>query len=244
MTSKKTKKFIHEPRRIDRTSDQHGEEHADGLPARDLLQNLMPLSGATPFLERIINEGLISSAGESFGEPTQDSVAKTEQEKNHPAIARGDAEQSHFQHHAAGSRHQKRFPSKAIRQHAGRNIGEEAGRGPGHIQKDILGGGKSKIKKQNRQHRIVKTAREEESEPEEKHPVFISCLIGSRWVGSGIGEHGLTVGKSKVRKVQRWKNPETHRGLSPDRPLLNFPTFYLPTTKKLFPHLERHLLAG
>jgi hypothetical protein len=63
-------------------------------------------------------------------------------------------------------------------------------------------------------------------------------------VWSGIGEHGLTVGKSKVRKVQRWKNPETHRGLSPDRPLLNFPTFYLPTTKKLFPHLERHLLAG
>jgi hypothetical protein len=63
-------------------------------------------------------------------------------------------------------------------------------------------------------------------------------------VWSGIGEHGLTVGKSKVRKVQRWKNPETHRRLSSDRSPLSFPTVYLPTTKKLFPLLERHLLAG
>ncbi len=145
MPSEDGNEATHEFGIINRAADKHGDDHAHALPAHDLVQHLGPLVGAAAFGQRIEDERLIRAAGHALGHAAEDAVGQAAKQENDATMKRRDSKQAHLQHHETGCGDDERLATDSIGEHAGGQIGEDDGKGPGEIQQRVFGRAQAQI---------------------------------------------------------------------------------------------------
>ena len=116
---KNARQATEKDRIVKRAARQHRDDHADALPAHDLIQHLRPFLGTAALGERIEDERLVRAAGHALRHAADHAIREATPEQDEAAVARRRAEQAHLHYHADRGRHDQRFAADAVRQHAG-----------------------------------------------------------------------------------------------------------------------------
>ena len=71
---------------VDRAADEHGDDHADALPAHDLLEHLRPFIGAVALGEGIEDERFVRATGHAFGHAAEDAIREAAEQEDEAAV--------------------------------------------------------------------------------------------------------------------------------------------------------------
>jgi len=167
------KQMPHENRIVDCAAEEHGDDHADALPAHDLFEHAGPFARTAALGEGIEDERFVRAAGHAFGHPAENAVGEAEEQKYNAAVAGGGCEQAHFDDHENGGGNDKWLAANAVGEDACRQIGEDDGERPGEVEQGVLGGAEAEVEKEDGEDGIIKARVEEDAEKDEAPPVAV-----------------------------------------------------------------------
>ena len=172
--------FVHEPGVVNRATDEHGDDEAHRLPARDLVEDVRPFRGSSALREGVKHQRLVSSTRQALGDAAEQSIRQANKKKQRAPAQWSHAKHCHFHHHKDGGPDHQRPTADPIRESAGRQVRANDGDGPGEIQQRVLRRAKAKVKEQHRQHRVIEPRVEEYAKKDKAPPVTVGRLANIR----------------------------------------------------------------